>query len=91
MFSVVQQTNRSNTNILQVWRALSMRVIDMQCRESGRPTDWLHNLHRDRKLMGQVIKEQKKWAKVKHGAEKKIVTKAELEIGELHRYAHACT
>ena len=68
-----------------------MRVIDMQCRESGRPTDWLHNLHRDRKLMGQVIKEQKKWAKVKHGAEKKIVTKAELEIGELHRYAHACT
>jgi hypothetical protein len=69
----------------QVWRALSMRVIDMQCRESGQPADWLQKLHGDSRLMRQVIKHQKKWAVVKNGAEKKIVKKAELEHGHLER------
>ena len=55
---------RKRHEFQKVWRALSMRVIDMQCRESGRPTDWLQKLHGDNKLMRQVIKHQKKWGVV---------------------------
>jgi hypothetical protein len=76
---------RKRHEFQKVWRALSMRVIDMQCRESGRPTDWLQKLHGDNKLMRQVIKHQKKWGVVKTGAEKKIVKKVEMESATIVR------